>query len=140
MNRTTGTERGSVSIWLALASFVMVTLLGLTVDLSGQVGALQRDHDLAAQAARTGAQQLQAAPAIEGTGALINPGPATRAAQQYLAAAGLSGTVTATTDTLTVTVTDHYATRFLGLIGISRLPVTTTATAHLIRTLGGTPR
>lgn len=133
-------ERGSVSIWLALAAFVMITLLGLTVDLSGQVGTLQRDHDLAAEAARAGAQQLQAAPAIEGTGALINPGPATVAARRYLAAAGLTGTVTATTDTLTVTVTDHYSTRFLGLIGISHLPVTATATAHLIRTLGGTPR
>lgn len=133
-------ERGSVSIWLALSTFVMITLLGLTVDLTGQVRALQRDHDLAAQAARTGAQQLQPAPAIEGTAALINPGPATAAAQRYLAAAGLTGTVTATTDTLRVTVTDHYPTRFLGLIGIGQLPVTTTATAHLIRTLGGTAR
>lgn len=140
MSTRTGDERGSVSIWLALCSLVMVILLGLAIDLSGQVGALQRDHDLAAQAARTGAQQLQAAPAIQGTGALINPGPATRAAQQYLSAAGVSGTVTVTATTLTVTVTDHYPTRFLGLVGISHLPITTTATAHLIRTLGGTPR
>ena len=40
----------------------------------------------------------------------------------------------------TVTVHDSYETKFLDLIGITDLPITSTATAHLVRTLGGNPR
>ena len=41
---------------------------------------------------------------------------------------------------LSVTVHDTYDTKFLGLIGITHLDVTSSATAHLVRTLGGTAR
>ena len=33
-------ERGSITVWLALSSFVMIFLVGLAVDLGGQVHAL----------------------------------------------------------------------------------------------------
>lgn len=134
-------ERGSVTIWLALSSFVMVFLVGLAVDLGGQVHTLQRDQDLAAQAARTGGEQVQAAPAIQGHGATINATAARDAAQTYLDQAGITGTVAITSpDTITVTVHDSYQTKFLGLIGINRLDITSTASAHLIRTLGASQR
>jgi len=64
-HRTRG-ERGSISIWLAVSSFVMMMLVGLAVDLGGQVHAKQRAHNIAAEAARTGGEQVQAAPAIKG--------------------------------------------------------------------------
>jgi Flp pilus assembly protein TadG len=134
-------ERGSISIWLALSSFVMIFLVGLAVDLGGQVHAQQRGHDLAAQAARAGGEEVQAAPAIEGQAVTIDAASARAAAEQYLHAAGVTGTVDITGgDTLTVIVHDSYRTEFLGLIGISHLDVTSTATAHLVRTLGGNPR
>ncbi|MGZ6583128.1 MAG: TadE family protein [Solirubrobacteraceae bacterium] len=134
-------ERGSVTVWLALSSFAMVMLVGLAVDLGGQVYAQQRGHDLAAQAARTGGERVQAGPAIQGQRAAVDGAAARAAAQQYLDAAGVIGTATITGgDTLTVTVRSTYDTKFLGLIGITHLDVTSTATAHLIRTLGGTPR
>ena len=134
-------ERGSISIWLALAALVMVLAVGLAVDLGGQVQAQQRAHDLAAQAARAGGEQVQAAPAIEGTGATIDPTAAIAAANSYLAAAGVTGTVTVTgPDTITVTVHTTYTPTFLTAIGINHLTVTGTATAHLIRSLGGQPR
>jgi hypothetical protein len=134
-------ERGSVTIWLALSSFVMVFLVGLAVDLGGRVHTLQRDHDLAAQAARTGGEQVQGAPAIQGQSATVDTSAARTAAQHYLDAAGITGTVTITgPQTITVTVHDSYPTKFLGLMGINHLAVTTTASAHLIRTLGGTQR
>ena len=66
MIRRTRDERGSISIWLAVSSFVMMILVGLAVDLGGQVHAKQRAHDIAAEAARTGGEQVQAAPAIKG--------------------------------------------------------------------------
>lgn len=131
-------ERGSITIWLAMASFAMVFLLGLAVDLGGQVHAHERAHDLAAQAARASGEEVNGGPAIQGTGLSVNPAAARAAARLYLQQAGVHGTVTVTSgDTITVTVHDSYDTQFLGLIGIHRLDVTGTASAHLIRTLGG---
>jgi Flp pilus assembly protein TadG len=132
-------EHGSVTLWIALASFVMMALVGLAVDLGGQVHAQQRAHDLAAQAARTGGEQVQAAPAIQGRYARIDTEAARVAAQNYLDAAGVDGTVSITGgDTIHVTVTDSYDPRFLPLLGIKQLNVTGTASARLVRTLGGT--
>ena len=132
-------ERGSISIWMVTSSFVMMMLVGLAVDLGGQVHAKQRAHDVAAQAARAGGQQVQAAPAIEGNFLAIDTAAARRAAEEYLAAAHVSGTVTITGgDTITVDVTDIYRPKFLSLLGIGDLTVTGEASARLIRTLGGT--
>lgn len=132
-------ERGSVTIWIATASFVMMTMVGLAVGLGGQVHAQQRAHDLAAEAARTGAEQVQAAPAIEGRYVAIDVNAARAAAQRYLGAAGVRGEVSVSDgDTLTVTVSDTYTPRFLGFLDIGPLPVSGTASARLVRTIGGT--
>jgi Flp pilus assembly protein TadG len=132
-------ERGSISIWLVTSSFVMMMLVGLAVDLGGQVHAKQRAHDVAAQAARAGGQQVQAAPAIEGHFLAVDTAAARQAAEEYLAAAHVNGTVTITGgDTITVDVTDVYNPKFLSVIGIGDLTVTGEASARLIRSLGGT--
>lgn len=134
-------DRGSITVWLALASFVMIFLVGLAVDLGGQVHAHERAHDLAAQAARAGGEEVEGGAAIQGHGLAIDPAAARTAAQRYLDAAGVNGTVAITNgNSITVTVHDSYDPRFLGVIGINRLDVTGTATARLIRTLGGNPR
>ncbi|GAB2761864.1 hypothetical protein GCM10027020_12710 [Nocardioides salsibiostraticola] len=139
MRTRTRNERGSISIWLVTSSFVMLMLVGLAVDLGGQVHAQQRAHDVAAQAARTGGQQVQAAPAIEGRYLAVDTAAARRAAEGYLAAARVRGTVMITGgDTITVDVTAVYRPKFLGIIGIGDLTVTGKASARLIRTLGGT--
>ena len=59
-------ERGSITVWLALASFVMMFLVGLAVDLGGQVHAHERAHDVAAQAARAGGEEVEGGAAIQG--------------------------------------------------------------------------
>ena len=131
-------ERGSVSIWLATTGFAMIVLVGLAVDLGGQVHAQQRARDLAAQAARTGGQQLQPGPAMRGETATADTARAVRAARTYLAAADVTGTVKVTGgDTLTVTTTDTYATTFLGIIGITTLTVTGNAQARITRSVEG---
>ncbi|NLD78038.1 MAG: pilus assembly protein [Acidimicrobiales bacterium] len=136
-HRTRG-ERGSLSIWLAVASFVMMLLVGLAVDLGGQVHAKQRAHNIAAEAARTGGERVQAAPAITGDHVAVDVAAARNAARAYLAAAGVTGTVSITGGaTITVHVTDTYTPRFLSIIGIGDLTVTSTATARVIRSLGG---
>ena len=132
-------ERGSITIWLALTSLSMIVLVGLAVDLGGQVHAHQRAHDLAAQAARAGGEQVQAAPAIAGDYVRVDAVAATNAARAYLSAANAEGSVSVAGGTrLTVEVTDTYRPRFLGVIGIRHLPVSGSATARLVRSLGGT--
>ena len=134
-------ERGSISIWVVTATIVMMTLVGLAVDLGGQVHAQQRAHDVAAQAARAGGQQVEAAPAVEGRYIALDAAAARRAAEQYLAAAGVGGTVTITGGTtLVVHVTDTYEPTFLSMVGIGDLTVTGDASARLIRTTGGAER
>ena len=134
-------ERGSISIWVVTATIVMMTLVGLAVDLGGQVHAQQRAHDVAAQAALAGGQQVEAAPAVEGRYVALDTAAARRAAEQYLVAAGVEGTVTITGGTtLVVRVTDTYEPTFLSMVGIGNLTVTGDASARLIRTTGGVER
>ena len=136
-HRTRG-ERGSISIWLAVSSFVMMMLVGLAVDLGGQVHAKQRAHNIAAEAARTGGERVRAAPAIMGEQIILDAQAAHSAAQAYLAAADVTGNVRITGgDTITVTVTDTYTPKFLSIIGIRDLSVTSTSTARVVRSLGG---
>lgn len=139
MTRRIRDERGSVSIWLATSSFVMIILVGLAVDLGGQAHAQQRAHDLAAQAARAGGQRIQPAAAIEGRAVYVDLAAARSAAQEFLEQAGVEGTVTLSGgDTITVTVRDTYSPTFLGAIGIGDLNVTGGASARVVRSLGGT--
>jgi Flp pilus assembly protein TadG len=124
---------------MVTASFVMMVLVGLAVDLGGQVHAKQRAHDIAAEAARTGGERVQAAPAIEGRYLGVDTAAARMAAKQYLASAGVTGTVHITgRDTITVEVTDTYKPEFLSFLSIGDLTVTSDASARLIRSLGGT--
>jgi Flp pilus assembly protein TadG len=135
-------ERGSVTIWLALASFVMVVLVGLAVDLSGQVYAQQHAHDVAASAARTAGQQIEAARGVRGLSAAASPAAAMAAARAYVSASGMEAdaTVTAGGTTITVTAQATYITKFLGIIGIDRLVVTARAEVRVVRVVGGVER
>ena len=132
-------DRGSVSVWLATAGFAMIVLVGLAVDLSGQVYAQQHARDVAAQAARAGGQQLQAPIAVRGQGAVTNPVAAVAAARAYLAAAdGVTGTAQATGgDTITVTTAATYRTKFLGIIGLRSLTVSGHARSRVTRSVEG---
>lgn len=131
-------EQGSVSIWLATTGFAMVVLAGLAIDLGGHVHTQQRARAVAAEAARTGGQQLQAAPAIRGQAVRTDIVTATRAAKAYLAASGMTGRVRVTGgDTITVDTNDSYTTTFLSIVGITTLSVTGHAEAKVTRTLGG---
>lgn len=133
-----GRERGSISIWLATTAFVMIILVGLAADLTGQVHAQQRARDVAAQAARAGGQQVQASQAIRGQGAQADATAATAAARAYLAAANVSGTVAFRGgDTVVVNTTTTYETKFLSLIGLNQMTVSGTAESRIVRAVGG---
>ena len=135
-------DKGSVTIWLALASFVMIVLVGVAVDLSGQVYAQQRARDIAAQAARTAGQQIDASLGVRGIGAQTNTAQAIAAAKSYIAAAGMEGdaSITGGGTTITVSVVDTYETKFLSIIGLTSLRVTGSAETRVVRVVGGVER
>ena len=135
-------DKGSVTIWLALASFVMIVLVGVAVDLSGQVHAQQHARDIAAQAARTAGQQINASRGVRGIGAQTNTAQAIAAATSYIAAAGMEGdaSITGGGTTITVSVVDTYETKFLSIIGLTRLRVTGSAETRVVRVVGGVER
>jgi len=63
---------------------------------------------------------------------------ARQAARTYLAASGMTGTVTVTGgSTVTVDVRDTYDTTFLGIIGITSMTVTGHGQARITRSVGG---
>ena len=135
-------DKGSVTIWLALASFVMIVLVGVAVDLSGQVYAQQHARDIAAQAARTAGQQINASLGVRGIGAQTNTAQAVAAATSDIAAAGMEGdaSVTGGGTTITVSVVDTYETKFLSIIGLTSLRVTGSAETRVVRVVGGVER
>lgn len=134
-------ERGSVSVWLALAAVALVLCVGIAVDLGGQVHAQQRARGIAAQAARTAGEEVAAAQAIRGQTPTVDVAAAKRAASAYLAQAGVNGNVTVRSgNVLDVTVTDTYAPMFLSSIGVGTLTVTGHSSARLVRAVQGTER
>jgi Flp pilus assembly protein TadG len=134
-------ERGSVSIWIATCAMTMIILAGLAVDLGGQVYAQQHARDVAGQAARAGGQQLQVPAAVRGHSAHADPARAAAAAQAYLAASDVTGSVTIRGgDTVMVHTTATYQTKFLSIIGIESLTATGTGTARIARVVEGVGR
>lgn len=134
-------ERGSISVWFATAALAMIILVGMAVDLGGKVHTQQQARSAAAQAARTGAQEVQGSTAVRGEDLHVDLTAAKTAAMDYLRAAGVEGTVRVVDgDTLIVTTTDTYTSKFLGIIGLDTMQVTGEASARLIRAEGGIER
>ena len=134
-------ERGSVTVWGVLIALILTLVIGITVDLTGQVNAQQRAHDLAQQAGRTAANQVQAGPIMRGQSPQIDTAAARTAAAAYLHAAGVEGSVSITgPTTLSVHVTIVYQPKFLGTAGIGPKAVSGDATILLSRVVNGAPR
>lgn len=131
-------ERGSVTAWALVSVAIIGLCVGIGVDLGGQAHAHQHAYSLAAQAARTAGQEVSAS-VVAGQAPVVDPHAAVRAAHTYLATAGVQGTATVTGGTkITVTVHDTWQPRFLGVAGVGPLDVNATASARLVRTVGGT--
>jgi len=134
-------ERGSVTVWGVLIALVLISVIGITVDLTGQVNAQQRAHDLAQQAGRTAANQVQASQVMRGQSPQIDTAAARTAALAYLHADGVDGTVQITgPTTLSVHVTIVYQPKFLGTAGGGPKTVSGGATIQLSRVVNGAPR
>jgi Flp pilus assembly protein TadG len=121
-------ERGSVLPFTAVVVAALVACAGLAVD-GGRILAARRDATaIAAAAARRGSQELAFADLADGRAA-IDPARATAVAEAYLASAGVTGSVAATPQEVSVTVTVTTSTVVLGAFGIGSKSVTATRSA-----------
>lgn len=129
-----GDDRGSASGW-AIGTMVVGLLLAALLFDGGAAMTVKADAwSIAQQAARRGADQLDLA-VLRSTGeVLIDPAAAEDAAAEWLAQAGASGSVSATIEQVSVTVTVTGQTVLLSAVGINSYDLSATATAEAIQT------
>ena len=130
-------DHGTVSVFLVMATTIVVMFIGVAVDLSGKLHALQRAQDVARQAARAAAQAAQGPTAIKGLPASVDSSRAVQAGQAYLAAAGVPGSVTISGSAVTVTASATYDPVILSIAGLGSQTVTGQSTAQLTRAAQG---
>ncbi len=113
MSQHRGAEQGSVSAFVAVIALGLVMVAGLVYD-GGQILAAQaRARDLAANAARAGAQEIDL-DALRTDGVpLLDPDRAANAAHTYLVRSGVDGQVVVDGTSVTVTATIHQNMRIL---------------------------
>jgi Flp pilus assembly protein TadG len=122
-------DRGSGSVWAIGIVAVVALLAGAVLDGGNAMAARVQTLDIAQQAARAGANQLDLG-ALRNQGVVrLDPGAAQAAAQAFLREAGATGTATATIAQVSVTVTRSQPTLVLQAIGVDSIGMTATATA-----------
>lgn len=98
-------DRGTVSAFVAVIAAALVMVAGLVYD-GGQILASQaRARDLASNAARAGAQEVDLDTLRADQTVVLDPDQATAAALNYLAGTGAVGSVEVNGARVTVTVT-----------------------------------
>ena len=120
-------DKGVATIYFVIMTVAFLAIVGLVVDGAGKVQANQQAYTTAASAARAAANAVSGQAIIAGTTA-IDSNRAVSAANGYLAAAGVGGSVAVSGDRITVTVDTDYSATFLPV----PFPVQATATAELI--------
>jgi Flp pilus assembly protein TadG len=106
----------------------MFVLLGLVVDGGSAVSAQQSALDEAEQAARAGAGALSV-DALRSGSIQIDQQTAVATAEAFTVAAGHPGTATVSGGAVRVEIHYRIATDILGVVGITSLPVSASASA-----------
>lgn len=131
-------ERGSTTLFFVVIGMAMFLVVGLVVDGGGKIRALQKAESVAEGAARAGGQAIQTGTAVQGDGTILDATAAKQAAQQYLSAAGVDGSVQIVNGTrLVVRTTTHYQPVFLGMAGVGSMTTEGEAEVRLVRGLNG---
>lgn len=132
-------DDGSVTLFVVIAVVGLLALAGLVVDGGAKVRAAQRADRIAAEAARAAGQAVDVAAMLAGRDVRVDGPSAVAAARQYLASAGVDGTAVVENGGRTVVVSTRStaSTLFLGLIGISEMPVQGRAEATLTHSMTG---
>ena len=124
---------GGTSLTMLIAAVALMMILGLVVDGGAKARALDHAGAIASEAARAAAATYRPGDIA------IDPQAADKAAQDYLTAAGATGTVTVAGLDVAATATLHQPTVFLSLVGIDAFTVTGAGRAQVVYQQGGTP-
>ena len=119
-------DRGSVSALVAVVAIGLVMVAGLAYDGGQIVTAQATARDLAANAARAGAQEVDLDELRDSGRALLHPERATTAAHDYLAGTGHPSTITVDGPSITVSV---HVTQPMRILPLPDRTVTATDTA-----------
>lgn len=106
-------DRGSVSAFVAVIAIALVAVAGLVYDGGQILTAQARARDLAANAARAGAQEIDLDTLRADQQVVLDPDRASAAALDYLAAHGAIGSVNVSGSRVTVTATIRQPLRIL---------------------------
>jgi len=117
-----------VTAFVAVLLVALFALMGLVVDGGTAISAQQSAVDEAEQAARAGAGALSV-DALRSGAVRLDPQAAVAAADAFTIAAGHPGTATVSGGTVSVEIHYRVPTDILGLVGISSLPVSASASA-----------
>jgi hypothetical protein len=121
-------DRGSLSAFVVLLLVAIFVLMGLVVDGGLAATARQQAAEEAQQAARAGAGSISVE-ALRSGQLQIDDTAAIFAAEQFMIAAGHPGVATVSSGRVQVEISYRVHTEILGIVGITTLPVSATATA-----------
>jgi Flp pilus assembly protein TadG len=130
--RSTDRQRGSISLMVAVLGVALLVAIGLVVDGGRYVTASQLADNAAAEAGRAAGQHI-ASPAVLGRQPEVDTARAVEAARDYLAAAGVDGTVTVTGAEITITANVERTPVLLTVAGVRTIAATGSATVRLVR-------
>ena len=126
------TDRGAATVFVVCFASVLFACAGLAIDGGRAINARDRVNDVAEQAARAGAGQLDDASlrAVDGS-VVLDQQAAEGEAERFVLQANPEYRVVANADTGSVTVTVEwtYPTVLLGIASVNSIAVSGTATA-----------
>lgn len=125
-------ERGSFSLLLAVLGVSLLVAIGLVVDGGQYISAAQLADNAAGEAGRAAGQHITSSTVL-GQEPQVDTALAVQAAQDYLAAAGVAGTVTVNGSEITITTTVQRHPVLLTLAGVPSITATGSATVRLVR-------
>lgn len=131
--RTRLDERGAVTAFTVVFASAIMLLAGLVFDGGAALNAKRAAMNNAEGAARAGAQALDVG-AYRADGIVrLNPTTARRAALDYIAATGDTGTVSIDGDNISVTVDHSEPTKVLSIVGMNSIRTSATGSAVAAR-------
>ncbi|MBT8225652.1 MAG: hypothetical protein HKP61_15615 [Dactylosporangium sp.] len=129
LGRRRSQDQGSATPWAIGVVAVVALLSGAVLDGGNAMAARVAALDLAQQAARAGANCLDATLLRDSGLVRLDPPAAEAAAQRFLDQVEATGTVQATDTRITVTVERDQPTLLLDVVGVKEIHTSATATA-----------
>lgn len=130
-------EEGAITVFVVALTLALMLVAGLVYDGGRVLAARQQARDLADNAARAAAQQVDLDAVRSGSAPSLDPLAAEAAADSYLEAAGRQGSVVVTGDHVEVTVSLTTPMVLLQIAGISDRTVTGKGRARIVRGVTG---